>query len=429
MLTIPTGKSFRFCDGLTRRNVLQIGALALGGLSLPDLLRLRASGAAQAKAAHKAVILVYLNGGASQLDMFDMKPDAPAEFRGEFKPIETNVPGMRVSEHLPLQSKIADKFTVLNGMQVVTSGHGTYEISTGFGGAVMPKRPSVGAVVSRFGRSADNGMPPWVSMMQDYGPAFLGAAHGAFSPSGGLMNDLRGGGSVPQERSGLLQSLDRLRGDAETGSELQASDAFTAKALEMLASTKVRDAFDLGKEPESVKAKYGKQVHGGTNLLLALRLAAAGVSFITAYGPANLKWDTHQNNFKQLREQVLPEYDRAIHAMITDLYDRGLDKDVLVLIMGEFGRTTRVNRQAGRDHYPASTSVQIAGGGFKMGQTIGNTGQRGDWDISRSKPYTIQNLYSTVYRFLGIDPDIKVPDNFGRPQYLLDQRETITELL
>jgi hypothetical protein len=387
---------------------------------------LRARGAVNAKAAHKAVILVFLNGGASQLDMFDVKPDAPAEFRGEFKPIETKVPGIRVSEHLPLQAKIADKFTVLNGMQTIDAGHGTYEFTTGFSGRVMPKRPAVGAVVSRYSQSKDNGMPPWVSMMQEHGPAFFGAAHAAFSPSGGLMNDLRSGGTLPQDRTGLLRSLDRLQGAAD--GEVQATDTFTAKALEMLGSPRVRDAFDLTKEPESAKEKYGKQSYGGTSLLLALRLAAAGVSFITVYGPANLKWDTHEDNFKKLREQNLPEYDRAIHAMISDLYERGLDKDVLVLVTGEFGRTTRVNRKAGRDHYPASNSVQIAGGGLKMGQVIGNTGQRGDWDVSRSKPYSIQNLYASVYRFLGIDLEVKVPDNFGRPQYLLDQRESIAEL-
>jgi hypothetical protein len=208
-----------------------------------------------------------------------------------------------------------------------------------------------------------------------------------------------------------------------------ATDTYTDRVLQMLSSTKVRDAFDVKKEPEELRERYGKASYGGVNLLQALRLAEAGVSLITCYGPGNGKWDTHKDNFKVNRDTILPHYDQSIPVMIEDLYARGLDKDVLIAIYGEFGRTPRINPNAGRDHYPQSGFVQLVGGGLKMGQTVGNTGKRGDWDISRSKPYTIQNLIATMYHVLGIDPSIKVPDNFGRPQYLLEQRDPIRELL
>jgi hypothetical protein len=374
----------------------------------------------------KSIIIVYLNGGASQLDMFDLKPGAPAEFRGEFKPIQTRVPGYHICEHLPQQARIADKYSIVQGMQVITASHSLYEASTAFAGGLV-KRPAITAVASRF-RKHDNGMPAAVAMAYDAGPSYLGPSHTAFHPSGGLMRDLQAG-SVPRDRAALLQSLDQLRRDIDDASDLSATDAFTAKALEMLSSTRIRDAFDLAKEPEQVKQRYGKHDYGGVTLLQALRLAQAGVSCITVYGPGNNSWDTHKDNFKILKEKILPHYDQSLHAMIADLYDRGLDKDVLIAIYGEFGRTPRVNKDAGRDHYPQAGFVQLAGGGLKMARDIGNTGQRGDWDISRSKPYTIQNLFATFYHLLGIDPEIKVPDNFGRPQYLLEQREPIAELL
>lgn len=430
MLRFGSGKTYQLCDGINRREWLQLGALGLGGLTMADLLRLRAEGKSSTKTSHKAVILVFLNGGASQLDMFDMKPKAPAEFRGEFKPVQTNVPGMDVCELLPRHAKMANRYAILQGMQQITSGHSLYEASTGFGGRAQPMRPAFGAWVSRFSKSRNNGMPPWVKMSGGSGPAFLGSNHNGFNPSGGLMADLRGPrGGMPKDRIELLKELDTLGGKVESDPEVIATDTYTAKALEMMATTRIRDAFDLKKESDKVKSKYGKQSYGGLTLLQALRLAEAGVSCITVYGPGNGKWDTHKNNFTTLKSKILPEYDQNITAMIADLYDRGLDKDVAIAIYGEFGRTPRINKNAGRDHYPQSNFVQIVGGGLKMGQTIGNTGLRGDQDISRSKPYTIQNLMATLYHVLGIDPGVKVPDNFGRPQYLLEQRELIKELI
>ncbi len=429
MLTIWGKQKSTFCDRITRRSFLQVGGLGLAGLTLSDLYRHQAQAADAEQAKRKAVIVVYLNGGPAQHDMFDMKPKAPAEFRGEFQPIQSNVPGMDVCELMPNHAKIMDKMSIVNGLQVITSGHNLYEASTGFASNVRPKRPSVGAVVSRFGKHNRQDMPAWVNNAGHSDPAFLGPRHAAFNPSGGLMKDLFSNGGIPDDQTALLRSLDNFKSDVFANKELLATDTFTDKALQMLSSTKIREAFDLKKEPEEIKARYGTASYGGTGLLQALRLAEAGVSLITVYGPGNNKWDTHKDNFKIMRETILPHYDQSIPAMIEDLYVRGLDKDVLIAIYGEFGRTPRINKNAGRDHYPQSGFVQLAGGGMKMGQTIGDTGLRGDWDISRSQPYTIQNLISTFYHHLGIDPSIKVPDNFGRPQYLLAQREPIAELL
>ncbi len=413
----------------SRRDFLRVGTLGVGGLTLPQLLGLRAAGAADNAAKHKSVIIVFLNGGAAQLDMFDMKPDAPSEFRGEFRPIASNVGGMMVSELMLKHAKIADKYSIVNGLQVVTSGHNLYEASTGYAGNVRPQRPSIGAVVSRFGNNATNGMPAWVNRAGHADPAYLGPEHESFNPSGGLMNDLFSNGGLPEDKVELLRTLDGFAAELDAQGRLAASDAFTDKAIQMLASTQVREAFDLKDEPEKIKERYGKESYGGTGLLQALRLAERGVSLITVYGPGNGKWDTHSNNFKIMRDSILPHYDASISAMIEDLYARGLDQDVLIAIYGEFGRTPRINKNAGRDHYPQSGFVQLVGGGMTMGQQIGNTGRRGDWDISRPKPYTIQNLISTFYHHLGIDPSIKVEDGFGRPQYLLSEQAPIAELL
>jgi hypothetical protein len=425
MITFTSLENDRLCS---RRGFLQLGTLGVGGLSLAELYRRRAIGASDPDSSHKSVIVVFLNGGASQLDMFDMKPEAPAEFRGTFQPVQSNVAGTNVCELMPQHAALMDRMSIVQGLQVITSGHNLYEASTGFAGNVRPKRPSIGAVVSRFGPQTA-GMPPWVNMAGHADTAFLGPEHGAFNPSGGLMKDLFTNGGLPEDRVSLLKVVDNLRRDVDANAELLASDTYTDKALQMLSSTRIREAFDVKKEPEEIRKRYGDHSYGGVGLLQALRLAEAGVSLITVYGPGNNKWDTHKDNFRIMRDVILPHYDQSISAMIEDLYDRGLDKDVLIAIYGEFGRTPRINKNAGRDHYPESGFVQLVGGGLQMGQTVGDTGRRGDWDISRSRPYTIQNLISTMYHVLGIDPSIKIPDSFGRPQYLLERRGVIEELV
>ena len=423
MLTL-LGPNRKSRTGVSRRDVLRVGALSVAGLTLADVLRLRASPNATRA---KSVIMIWLRGGASHIDSYDMKPDAPAEIRGEFKPIKTNVPGIDVCEHLPLHAKMMHRLAVIRGIKSVDIGdHTPHYILTGF--PDRGKRPVFGAVVSHL-RGPQAGMPPYASLTykppglyDNEGPTYLGPAHRPFVPKGGGLANLAlaKGVTLDQlaERKQLLQSFDTLnRGiDAEGDS----SDPFRKRAFEMIASPKVREAFDLSKEPATARERYGKFCE---NFLLARRLAEAGVSVVT------LKvgdWDTHEKNFIDHKEQ-LPQLDRGFHALVTDLHDRGLDKDVAVVMWGEFGRAPRISRGDGRDHWPEAGAAVIAGGGFKVGQVIGETDRVGG--VSKGKPYTPANVLSCLYGHLGIDPATTIPDHAKRPMYVLDDREPVRELL
>jgi uncharacterized protein (DUF1501 family) len=447
MLTLSSERRQRLGNGISRRAFLRVGALSVGGLSLADLLRLRAQGAQQAKAPRKSVIMVYLCGAPSHIDTYDMKPDATAEYRGEFKPIRTNVPGMDICELMPLQAKIADKFTIVRNLRVLaTDTHMPEELLSGFpfgpeGGpaSLKPgKRPTFGSVVSKLHPANGTNLPPYVTldmgrMPHGYGrpaslePAFLGHAHQPFDPSasGGVANlGLAKGLTLDRlgDRKKLLGDFDKLRHDLEYSSGTFAGiDAFTAQALDIISSPRVRDAFDVGKEPEKVRAQYGTH----SRFLQARRLVEAGVKVVSVLAPGY--WDTHASNFKSLR-QMLPPLDKAIHALVTDLHQRGLDRDVAVVVWGEYGRTPKINANAGRDHWPQASFALVAGGGFKMGQVIGATSPRGERPIGQS--YIPQNVLATLYReVFGIDPATTLPDHSGRPVYLLDERASIKELV
>lgn len=429
------GSRGRLCDGLARRQFLKIGALALGGLTMADLLRARASGASR----QKAIIMVYLNGGPSHLDMYDLKPDAPVEFRGEFRPIRTNVPGFDLCELMPRQATIADKLAVVRNMRFQNQGHTSPELYTGF---LTGNRPSIGSIVSRLRGDAGivGSMPPYVALGDANhvgNPGFLGAAHQPYVP-GVRGGDLGLVGGVTLDRLGqrrtLLASFDNLRrelDDARGG--LAGLDAFQVQALEMVVSNRTRDAFDLDREPAPIRARYGR----GTEFLLARRLVEAGVPVVTLtprnpqVGPmCNGEWDHHDHIFPCLRG-VLPQLDQSIHALVTDLHDRGLAQDVGVVVWGEMGRTPRVGTQqgtvAGRDHWPQAGFALLAGGGLSMGQVIGATDARGE--RPRGRAYTPQNVLATLYHVLGIDPVTTLPDHQGRPVYLLDDREKVMELM
>src|SRR5262245_31198040 len=438
MLTVWGEERGRFCDGLSRRSFLKVGALAVGGLTLADVLRLKAQGVVDAGASGKAIIMVYLNGGPSHIDLYDMKPEAPVEYRGEFKPIKTNVSGMHLCELLPLQAKIADKLAIIRNMKFLQQGHTPPELYSGF---LDGKRPSIGSVVSKLRNDAGvrSALPPYVYLGDgNYvgGPGFLGVAHQAYQPgsragslglSQGMTLDRLG------DRRKLLRSFDGLRRDLDDARRSMAGmDAFTAQAMEMIATNKARDAFDISKEPESVKARYGK----GTEFLQARRLVEAGVPVVTLTprnrnpGPmCNGEWDHHDHIFRCLRA-VVPQLDQSIHALVTDLHERGLARDVAVVVWGEMGRTPRVGTQrgttAGRDHWPQSGFALMAGGGLRTGQVIGATDARGE--NPRGRPYTPQNVLATLYHVLGIDPATTLPDHQGRPMYLLDDRQRIAEL-
>lgn len=448
MLTIWQTKTRRFCDGHSRRDFLKVGALAIGGLSLADLLRLKAQGGARSDSGGKAVIMIYLPGGPSHLDMYDMKPEAPAEIRGEFLPIRTNVPGLDICELMPLQAKIADKFAVIRGFRT-RGGHNGDEMTTGF--RTGDKRPAFGSIVSRVLGAGTKALPAYVSLNVfsnlEYfeQPAYLGQAYKPFSPSGPDMANLRLAKEVTLERLAdrrtLLHSFDNLRRDLDDAKgSLAGVDGFTSQALEMVASPRARAAFDLSQEPDKVRAKYGR---GSNHFLLARRLVEAGVRVVSlsggwigedSSGNTNLSnWDTHKDNFITLRRQ-LPCLDRALYALITDLHDHGLDQDVAILVGGEMGRSPRVGisnpgSQAasnGRDHWPTGFAL-MAGGGLRTGQVIGETDRYGE--RSKGLPYGPQNVLATLYHVLGIDPAMTLPDYNGRPQYLLEERDKIAELV
>jgi hypothetical protein len=439
MLTIWGRRSGSFCDGISRRGFLKVGALAVGGLTLADLLRLKAQGAVQARSPNKAIIMVYLNGGPSHIDLYDLKPNAPVEYRGEFKPIKTNVPGFDICELMPSQAKIADKLAIIRNMKFQQQGHTAPELYTGF---LQGDRPAIGSVVSKLRADAGiHGALPCNVYLGDANhvghPGFLGKAHEAYIPGPkaanlGLARDMTL--ERLSDRRQLLRSFDALRGDLDDArGSMAGMDAFTVQAMEMIATNKARDAFDIGKEPESVRTKYGK----GTEFLQARRLVEAGVPVVTLTPPnrnpgpkCNGEWDHHDHIFRCLGT-VVPQLDQSIHALVTDLHERGLDKDVAVVVWGEMGRTPRVGTQrgttGGRDHWPAAGFALMAGGGLQMGQVIGATDARGE--RPKGQPYTPQNVLATLYHVLGIDPLTTLPDHQGRPIYLLDDRDKVAELV
>ena len=433
-----------------RRDFLRAGALGLGGLTLPDLLRLRAAQGATGKTP-RAVIMVCLAGGPSHLDMYDMKPNAPADIRGEFKPIRTNLPGFDICEHMPRQATIADKLALVRTVQFVEPmQHELEEVYTGFPRA--SRRPSFGAVVSKF-RGGDAKLPPYVSLEYNTGtasyesPQYLGAAHRPLQISGGAgVRNLSLTREISparlDDRRGLLKSFDTMRRDLDAKRDGADMDAFTARALDIITSPKARDAFDLSKEPAKVRAKYGnkddkyiyigKQANSpwdGQKFLLARRLVEAGVPVVTLRAG---QWDHHGNVVTSAGSTIfsglktaLPLLDQSIHALVTDLHDRGLEKEVLVVVWGEFGRTPKIT-QNGRDHWPDNGFALFAGA-VKAGQVVGETDSKGQRPKTRA--VGAQNVLGTIYHALGIDWTQKVPDFGGRPVQLLDDGDPIAELV
>jgi len=418
-------KRENFCDGVTRRGFLQVGAFG-AGLTLAELLRLRAA-AGGTKASARAAIMIYLPGGPSHMDMYDLKPDAPKEFRGEFKPIPTNVPGVQVCEHLPMQARMWDKFAAVRSL-VTVEEHSDTMVMTGFPDRVnrTASRPSIGSVVSKVRGTGHAGVPPFVSlrnMTRGTEPGYLGIAHRPFTPSGPGAQNLRMARNVSldrlEDRKSLLHVFDSVRREADASGTMTGMDSFATQALELVVSGKVRNALDLSKEDSRSRARY----KGVEQFLTARRLVEAGVGCVTlAYGG----WDTHGQNFTTLKRQ-LPLLDRGIASMIQDLHDRGLGDEVVTVVWGEFGRTPKINGGAGRDHWPSVMSALVAGGGLRMGQMVGASTSRGE--RPKDSPYVPSNVLSTVYRVLGIDPAQTFPNGSGRPMYILDERTPVKELL
>jgi hypothetical protein len=427
MFTIWGAKQ-RFCDGVSRRSFMKIGAFG-AGLTLADMLRSQAAASAAQpnRTTAKAAIMIYLPGGPSHMDMYDLKPDAPAEYRGEFKPVSTNVTGVQICEHFPQQARMWDKLAAIRSI-VSVDEHSDSLVMTGYPEFVnrVQHHPSFGSVVSRTRGSAQADVPPFVSLRgMGIGcePGFLGVAHRAFTPNGEGLSNLNLPGNVNtarnNERRGLLEQFDTARREIDNSGTMRGMDAFTARAYDMVASGAVRRALDLNNEEPRSRDRY----RGVEQFLTARRLVEAGVGCVTlAIGG----WDTHGQNFQTLRQQ-LPQVDRGIAALVSDLCERGMDKDVVTIMWGEFGRTPRINGGAGRDHWSPVMSAMIAGGGLKMGQMVGTSSSRGEYP--RDSRYTASNVLATVYRACGIDPAMTFPNGSGRPIHVLDDRETVRELV
>jgi uncharacterized protein (DUF1501 family) len=428
------GSRRRYCDGVSRRSFLEIGAMSMGGLTLADLLRNEAAVAetVAAPSSHKALINIFLGGGPPHTDMFDLKPEAPADYRGELIPIGTNVPGMQICQLMPELAQMADKFSVVRSLTGSVGDHASYQCQSGFRQTDLAGsggHPALGSVVaSQFGSAG--GAPAFVSMMGNVSPGYLGPVYQPYRPDGeGRRNlQLRSvSESRLRERTGLLRSIDRLRREADNSGAMEAMDAFTQRAVEVVTSGQVADALDLSKEDPKLVDRYrggGSRSRDSERFLLARRLIEAGVRVVSLNWGG---WDTHSNNFGSMREQ-LPPLSRGLSALISDLYERGRLDDVTIVMWGEFGRTPKVNGSAGRDHWPRVGSAFLAGGGMRGGQMIGTTDRLGG--EAQDRPVHFREVFATLYHNLGIDvTKVQFEDNAGRPQYLVDNRKPIEELI
>ncbi|MBD3672343.1 MAG: DUF1501 domain-containing protein [Planctomycetaceae bacterium] len=470
-------RSPHLCDGPTRREVLQWGTLGLTGLSLADVLRIRAQAADSSSyrvtPPETSVIFIWLPGGPPHMETFDMKPEAPADYRGEFRPISTTVPGLDICELLPQLASCAHQYNVVRSIAHKFADHGgghkrfmtgrQPKTPTGF----VNDAPAVGSIVSKMREHYQIGVPNYISGTNNgrhgvdvysMGSAYLGPSYHPFIIPGhpneadfevpNLQLSERVADSI-DDRQRLLKHLDNVQRQIDTSGAMAAMDQYGQQALDLLTSDKARTAFDLSQEPQEVRDRYGMHPWG-QRALMARRLVEAGSSFVTMVMENPMKkgeafpdgvlynWDSHAVNghiFNDAKYR-LPILDRAVSALIEDIHARGLDKKVMVIVTGEFGRTPRISHQKGtksgvtqpgRDHWPSAMSLLISGGGMRTGQVIGSTNSKGE--NPKDRPLTPNDLWATVYRHLGIDPELTFPDHSGRPMPILPFGEVIDELL
>jgi len=412
----------------------------MGGMTLPQILRAEAQQGI--KRSHKAIINVFLPGGPPHQDMWDLKPNAPKEVRGEFDEISTNVPGIRIGDQFPLMAKMMDKFTIIRSMVGANGRHDAWQCQTGranFGSQPAGGWPSMGSVLSKLRGEAAKGVPPFVGLVPDTGhkpwgdpgtSGFLGPAHSPFLPAkaGGVKEDMKLNGinlSRLDNRRSLLAQFDQLRRDVDNKRHMEGLDAFNQQALSMLTSASFAEALDIEKEDVKVRDRYGrghnkKQADGSHKLLddflMARRLVEAGARCVTL---AFSRWDWHGGNFKRGREDM-PMLDQALTALVEDLHQRGMDRDVSVVIWGEFGRTPTINKNAGRDHWPRVSCAALACGGMNHGQVIGATDKKAGEAVDR--PVKFGEVFATLYTAMGINiQTATVSDLSGRPRYLIDE--------
>ena len=448
------------CPGpLRRREFLRAGVLGLGGLSLGNLMQARAAQPAAQR--DTSIILFWMWGGPSQLETYDLKPDAPSEYRGPFRPIPTNVPGLDICELFPQQARLADKFSLVRSLHHEMSAHndGSIEVLTGKTPRLpdptstsRSEHPDFGMVAARCRGSRADGLPNYVGIPRQpfmTQPNYLGVSQSAFATGDPAVDKFRApnlelaaglDARRLDDRSGLVSQFDRFRRGLDLHGSLAGTEDFRAGALRVLTSQQVSAAFDLGREEPRLRDRYGRHLWG-QSFLLARRLAEAGTAVVTidALAPTlsdrYFSWDDHINpqtrwDMADAMRYRAPFMDQGLSALIEDLHERGLDRRILVVAMGEFGRTPRLVNSAGligRDHWPAAMSALVSGGGLRMGQVVGATNSKGEFPQER--PLTPQDLLATMYRHLGIDPRPEFDDFGGRPIPILPHGEPIRELI
>lgn len=421
-------------DRCSRRQLLKVGMLG-GGLSLSHYLK--ASAQDSTVDPNQSAILVFLSGGPSHQDTFDLKPDAPAEYRGEFDPIRTNVDGIQICEHLPRLARVADQYSIIRGVthNLADHGIGTKYLMTGNRPIPTIQFPMYGSVVSRE-LPGDPQLPSFVSIDRPVeGPGYLGTEYGPLStgekPRFGQPFRVRGvtlsdGLTVEKynSRQALLKDLDSAFRRYESQDEhVRSMDRFSQQAFEIISSTRSREAFDLAREPHSESDRFGRHEFG-QSMLLATRLIEAGVRFVTVLIE---DWDTHQDNFNALAGRLLPPFDQALSAMIGRLRERGRLPSTSVLVTGEFGRTPKINGKAGRDHWARAMNSLLLGGKIRGGQVVGATNDKAEEPVGNG--FTPDDVAATFFSSIGIDPKTEYQSNVGRPITLIRDGNAIPELL
>lgn len=433
MLNLFSDRRFRDCEGASRREFLKIGALGAGALTLPELLAARA----QAKAAglptkDTSVVWIWLGGGPTHVETFDPKLTAPAEYRSTTGEVSTSIPGVTIGGTFPNIARAADKMAFVRSFAHTNSGHGggTHYVMTGYDNRTidnggLPTRPSIGSILarSRGANHPQTGMPTYVRLggIATDGPAFLGPAFAPFDPSGQARKnmDLVVADERLSDRRVLLAGLDRFKRRAEQDKLMEGLDRFEQQAFNLVLG-QAPAAFDLKQEDPKLVERYGKGL--GEQLLRARRLCEAGCGFVTvSYGG----WDMH-GQVKQGMERRSPELDRGVAAFVEDVHERGLSDKILLVITGEFGRTPKVNGNAGRDHWAPLSTLALAGGGLQMGQVVGESAAK--VDVPRSTPIRPQDLMATIFHVLGLDPRMQFVNQTGRPVYMLEEGRPIAEL-
>ena len=440
-----------FCDRLPRRSLLRVGVAGLFGAGLPfgEMLARQARAEEERPGSTKDVslIILFLKGGLSTIDTWDLKPDAPAEFRGPFQPIDTNVPGIRIGEHLPLCAQQADKFSLVRSFGHRNSDHGPadhymltgYHPLAGFNPSLSPnnQRPSHGSIVAKK-LGPRGSVPPYVCLPRMHasaGAAYLGAGVAPLvveadpnSPNFSVP-DLTPPLAIRSDRLAarkeLRDGIDRFRQSGENAANkgAQAVDVFQRKAFDLMTSAAARAAFDIHEEADSLRERYGRNSLG-QSCLMARRLVEAGVRCITI---DHTNWDTHDNNFNVLQKDLLPLLDRGLSTLLVDLQERGRLDSTLVVVTGEFGRTPRINANSGRDHWGPSFTVALAGGGIRGGRVVGKSDARAE--KPDGNPYGPEDLSATMYRLMGIDPEEEFYTPEGRPVKIANSGRIINELL